>query len=94
MNGVREHLVTHEISIGDYVLSGGNWQRWDGSEYNCQALARFSRFTGISNIRIATPTLTGIPAIYPSSGIPQLAVPEVLLSGIMPKLPNGEKINQ
>lgn len=25
---VREHLITREISIGDYVLTGGEFRRW------------------------------------------------------------------
>jgi len=49
---VREYLVTEEISIGDYVLSGGELAAMVVVNTVVRLLPRFSRFAGIADIRI------------------------------------------
>jgi len=73
------------------VLSGGELAADGGGEYHCQALARFLGSPESLIAESAHRRLYWNTAIYPPSGFRNWAVPEVLLSGIMPKLPNGEK---
>ncbi len=83
---VREHLITREISIGDYVLSGGEL----GAAVLVDALGRLlpgvlnnessALFDSFQDDLIAPPVYTR-PAEYKG-----FKVPEILLSGNFPKI--------
>ena len=83
---VREHLITHEISIGDYVLSGGEL----GAAVLTDAIIRI--LPGVLNDESSALTDSfqdGLlaPPVYtrPAEWRGQ-AVPEILLSGNTPQI--------
>ncbi|WP_046745394.1 tRNA (guanosine(37)-N1)-methyltransferase TrmD [Kordia zhangzhouensis] len=83
---VRDHFITREISIGDYVLSGGEL----GAAVLCDAVIRLipgvlgnetSALTDSFQDNLLAPPVYTRPAIYND-----WEVPEVLLSGNFPKI--------
>ncbi|PSR54304.1 tRNA (guanosine(37)-N1)-methyltransferase TrmD [Adhaeribacter arboris] len=83
---VREHFVTHEISIGDYVLSGGEL----GAAVLTDAIIRIlpgvlndesSALTDSFQDGLLAPPVYTRPANYNG-----WTVPEILLSGDTPKI--------
>jgi len=78
---VREHLVTHEISIGDYVLSGGELAAAVMSDAICRLVPgvmndETSALTDSFQDGLLAPPIFTRPATYKG-----WEVPEVLLSG-------------
>lgn len=78
---VRDYLITREISIGDYVLSGGEL----GAAVLCDAIIRLipgvlgnetSALTDSFQDNLLAPPIYTKPRVYKN-----MAVPEVLLSG-------------
>jgi len=83
---VREHLITHEISIGDYVLSGGEL----AAAVLCDSLIRLvpgvlndetSALTDSFQDDLLAPPVYTRPAEYNGWG-----VPDILLSGNLPAI--------
>lgn len=83
---VREMLITKEISIGDYVLSGGEL----GAAVLCDAIIRLipgvlgdesSALTDSFQDNLLSPPVYTRPAEYKG-----LEVPKILLSGNFPKI--------
>ena len=83
---VRDHFITREISIGDYVLSGGEL----GAAVLCDAIIRLipgvlgnetSALTDSFQDNLLAPPVYTRPAKYND-----WEVPEVLLSGNFPKI--------
>ncbi|WP_242926874.1 tRNA (guanosine(37)-N1)-methyltransferase TrmD [Pontibacter vulgaris] len=83
---VRQHFVTHEISIGDYVLSGGEL----GAAVLADAIIRIipgvlndesSALTDSFQDGLLAPPVYTRPAEYKG-----MEVPEILLSGDGPKI--------
>lgn len=83
---VRDHFITREISIGDYVLSGGEL----GAAVLCDAIIRLipgvlndetSALTDSFQDNLLAPPVYTRPAEYKS-----WKVPEVLLSGNFPEI--------
>ncbi|WP_430412965.1 tRNA (guanosine(37)-N1)-methyltransferase TrmD [Kordia sp.] len=83
---VRDHFITREISIGDYVLSGGEL----GAAVLCDAIIRLipgvlgnetSALTDSFQDNLLAPPVYTRPANYNN-----WEVPEVLLSGNFPKI--------
>lgn len=83
---VREHLITKEISIGDYVLSGGEL----AAIVLCDSIVRLipgvlsdetSALTDSFQDNLLAPPVYSRPSNYNG-----LEVPEVLLSGDFPKI--------
>lgn len=83
---VRDHFITKEISIGDYVLSGGEL----GAAVLCDAIVRLipgvlsdetSALTDSFQDNLLAPPIYTRPANYKG-----WEVPEVLLSGNTPKI--------
>ena len=83
---VRELMVTREISIGDYVLSGGEL----GAAVLCDALIRL--IPGVLNNETSALTdtfqdnLLAPPVYTRPSNYKGMEVPKILLSGNMPKI--------
>ena len=83
---LRDHFITREISIGDYVLSGGEL----GAAVLCDAIIRLipgvlgnetSALTDSFQDNLLAPPVYTRPASYNNWD-----VPEVLLSGNFPKI--------
>lgn len=83
---VRDHLITHEISIGDFVLSGGEL----AAAVFCDSIIRLipgvlgdesSALTDSFQDGLLAPPIYTRPAQYKS-----WAVPEILTSGNTPKI--------
>ncbi len=83
---VRDHFITREISIGDYVLSGGEL----GAAVLCDSIIRLipgvlgnetSALTDSFQDNLLAPPVYTRPASYNNWN-----VPEVLLSGNFPKI--------
>ncbi len=83
---VRDHFITKEISIGDYVLSGGEL----GAAVLCDAIIRLipgvlsdetSALTDSFQDNLLAPPVYTRPANYKG-----WEVPEILTSGNMPKI--------
>ncbi|AXG70902.1 tRNA (guanine-N(1)-)-methyltransferase [Kordia sp. SMS9] len=83
---VRDHFITREISIGDYVLSGGEL----GAAVLCDAIIRLipgvlgnetSALTDSFQDNLLAPPVYTRPATYND-----WEVPEILLSGNFPKI--------
>jgi tRNA (guanine37-N1)-methyltransferase len=83
---VRDHLITHEISIGDFVLSGGEL----AAAVLCDSIIRLipgvlgdesSALTDSFQDGILAPPIYTRPADYKG-----LKVPEILTSGNTPKI--------
>lgn len=83
---VREHFITREISIGDYVLSGGEL----GAAVLCDSIIRLipgvlgnesSALTDSFQDDLLAPPIYTRPAEYKG-----WKVPEILLSGNFPKI--------
>lgn len=83
---VRQHYITHEISIGDYVLSGGEL----GAAVLADAIIRIipgvlndesSALTDSFQDGLLAPPVYTRPAAYKG-----MQVPEILLSGDGPKI--------
>ena len=83
---VRDHLITHEISIGDFVLSGGEL----AAAVLCDSIIRLipgvlgdesSALTDSFQDGMLAPPIYTRPAQYNS-----WAVPEILTSGNTPKI--------
>lgn len=83
---VRQHFVTHEISIGDYVLSGGEL----GAAVLADAIIRIipgvlndesSALTDSFQDGLLAPPVYTRPAEYKG-----MAVPDILMSGDTPKI--------
>ncbi|RIJ36952.1 tRNA (guanosine(37)-N1)-methyltransferase TrmD [Pontibacter oryzae] len=83
---VRQHYVTHEISIGDYVLSGGEL----GAAVLADAIIRIipgvlndesSALTDSFQDGLLAPPVYTRPAEYKG-----MAVPDILMSGDTPKI--------
>lgn len=83
---VREHFITREISIGDYVLSGGEL----GAAVLCDSIIRLipgvlgnesSALTDSFQDNLLAPPIYTRPADYKG-----WKVPEILLSGNFPKI--------
>ncbi len=83
---VRDHFITREISIGDYVLSGGEL----GAAVLCDAIIRLipgvlgdesSALTDSFQDDLLAPPIYTRPAEYKG-----WKVPEILLSGNFPKI--------
>ncbi|MFD2246001.1 tRNA (guanosine(37)-N1)-methyltransferase TrmD [Pontibacter ruber] len=83
---VRQHFITHEISIGDYVLSGGEL----GAAVLADAIIRIipgvlndesSALTDSFQDGLLAPPVYTRPAEYKG-----MQVPEILLSGDNPKI--------
>ena len=83
---VREHLITHEISIGDFVLSGGEL----AAAVFCDSLIRLipgvlgdesSALTDSFQDGLLAPPIYTLPASYKGWD-----VPEILTSGNTPKV--------
>ena len=83
---VRDHFITREISIGDYVLSGGEL----GAAVLCDSVIRLlpgvlsdetSALTDSFQDNLLAPPVYTRPALYKS-----WQVPEILLSGNTPKI--------
>lgn len=88
---VRDHFITKEISVGDYVLSGGEL----GALILCDAIIRLipgvlgnetSALTDSFQDDLLAPPIYTRPADYKG-----WKVPEVLTSGNFQKLKPGEK---
>ncbi|SFU46129.1 tRNA (guanine37-N1)-methyltransferase [Pustulibacterium marinum] len=83
---VRDHFVTKEISIGDYVLSGGEL----GAAVLCDTIIRL--LPGVLNDETSALTdsfqdnLLAPPVYTRPSDYKGWTVPEVLLSGNFPKI--------
>ncbi|MEM9868665.1 MAG: tRNA (guanosine(37)-N1)-methyltransferase TrmD [Bacteroidota bacterium] len=83
---VRELMVTREISIGDYVLSGGEL----GAAVLCDALIRL--IPGVLNNETSALTdtfqdnLLAPPVYTRPSNYKGMEVPKILLSGNIPKI--------
>lgn len=83
---VRDHFITKEISIGDYVLSGGEL----GAAVLCDAVIRL--LPGVLNDETSALTdsfqdnLLAPPVYTRPSEYKGWKVPEVLLSGNFPKI--------
>jgi tRNA (guanine37-N1)-methyltransferase len=89
---VRDMFVTKEISIGDYVLSGGEL----AAAVLCDAVIRLipgvlgnetSALTDSFQDNLLAPPIYTRPRVYKG-----ITVPEILLVAISLKLKNGEKI--
>ncbi|MDB0006792.1 tRNA (guanosine(37)-N1)-methyltransferase TrmD [Flavobacteriales bacterium] len=83
---IRDHIITHEISIGDYVLTGGEL----AAAVLCDSIIRLipgvisdetSALTDSFQDNLLAPPVYTRPAEYNS-----WKVPEVLLSGNFPKI--------
>ena len=78
---VRRHLATEELSIGDYVLSGGELP----ALVIVDAVARLVPGVVGDEESVARDTFVaraaGLPAVHAAGGVPGLEVPPVLLSG-------------
>lgn len=83
---VREHLITREISIGDYVLSGGEL----GAAVLCDAIIRLipgvlgnetSALTDSFQDNLLAPPIYTKPRVYKG-----WKVPELLFGGNLPKI--------
>jgi len=83
---IREKFITHEISIGDYVLSGGEL----AAAVLCDAVIRLipgvlgdetSALTDSFQDNLLAPPVYTRPSVYDNR-----KVPEVLLSGNFPKI--------
>lgn len=83
---VRDHFITKEISVGDYVLSGGEL----GAAVLCDAVIRLipgvlgnetSALTDSFQDNLLAPPIYTRPAEYK-----EWKVPEILLSGNFPKI--------
>lgn len=83
---VRDHFITKEISIGDYVLSGGEL----GAAVLCDSIIRLipgvlsnetSALTDSFQDNLLAPPIYTRPAVYNS-----WEVPEILLSGNFPEI--------
>lgn len=83
---VRDHFITREISIGDYVLSGGEL----GAAVLCDTVIRLlpgvlsdetSALTDSFQDNLLAPPVYTRPALYK-----EWQVPEILLSGNTPKI--------
>ena len=83
---VRDHLITHEISIGDYVLSGGEL----GAAVLCDSIIRLipgvlgnetSALTDSFQDNLLAPPIYTRPRSYKG-----LDVPELLFSGNLPEI--------
>lgn len=83
---VRDHFITREISIGDYVLSGGEL----GAAVLCDSIIRLipgvlsnetSALTDSFQDNLLAPPVYTRPADYKG-----IKVPEILLSGNFPKI--------
>lgn len=83
---VRDHFITREISIGDYVLSGGEL----GAAVLCDSVIRLlpgvlsdetSALTDSFQDNLLAPPVYTRPALYKG-----WQVPEILLSGNTPKI--------
>ncbi|CAM4054841.1 MULTISPECIES: tRNA (guanosine(37)-N1)-methyltransferase TrmD [Flavobacterium] len=83
---VRDHFITREISIGDYVLSGGEL----GAAILCDSIIRLipgvlsnetSALTDSFQDNLLSPPIYTRPADYKG-----WKVPEILLSGNFPKI--------
>ena len=83
---VRDHFITKEISIGDYVLSGGEL----GAAVLCDSIIRLipgvlgdetSALTDSFQDDLLSPPVYTRPASYKGAD-----VPEILLSGNFPKI--------
>ncbi|GLB49195.1 tRNA (guanosine(37)-N1)-methyltransferase TrmD [Neptunitalea lumnitzerae] len=83
---VRDHFITKEISIGDYVLSGGEL----GAAVFCDAVIRL--LPGVLNDETSALTdsfqdnLLAPPVYTRPSDYKGWKVPEILLSGNFPKI--------
>ncbi len=78
---VREHLITREISIGDYVLSGGELAAAVLARQHHSANTRRSLGRDISLIRFISGWAPGSPVYTRPASYKGLEVPPVLLSG-------------
>ena len=83
---VRDHLITHEISIGDFVLSGGEL----AAAVFCDSIIRLlpgvlgdesSALTDSFQDDLLAPPIYTRPALYK-----EWNVPEILISGNTPKV--------
>src|SRR5690606_32366691 len=83
---VRDHFITREISIGDYVMSGGEL----GAAVLCDTIIRLipgvlgnesSALTDSFQDDLLAPPIYTRPAVYKG-----WEVPEILLSGNTPKI--------
>jgi len=83
---VRDHLITHEISIGDYVLSGGEL----GAAVLCDSIIRLipgvlgnetSALTDSFQDNLLAPPIYTRPRSYKG-----LDVPELLFGGNLPEI--------
>lgn len=83
---IRDHIITHEISIGDYVLTGGEL----AAAVLCDSIIRLipgvisdetSALTDSFQDNLLAPPVYTRPAEYNS-----WKVPEILLSGNFPKI--------
>ena len=88
---VRDQFITHEISIGDYVLTGGEL----AAAVLCDAVVRLipgvlgyeqSALTDSFQDNLLSPPVYTRPAEYKG-----LKVPEILLSGNFPKIDAWKK---
>ncbi|WP_340073471.1 tRNA (guanosine(37)-N1)-methyltransferase TrmD [Leptobacterium sp. I13] len=83
---VRDYLITREISIGDYVLSGGEL----GAAVLCDAIIRL--IPGVLNDETSALTdsfqdnLLAPPVYTRPSEYKGMKVPEILLSGNLPEI--------
>ena len=88
---VRDHLITHEISIGDFVLSGGEL----AAAVLCDSIIRLipgvlgnetSALTDSFQDNMLAPPIYTRPRSYKGWD-----VPEVLISGNFPKIEKGRE---
>ena len=83
---IRDHIITHEISIGDFVLTGGEL----AAAVFCDSIIRLipgvisdetSALTDSFQDNLLAPPVYTRPAEYKG-----IKVPEILLSGNFPKI--------
>ena len=72
---VREHLVTDEISIGDYVLTGGELAAMVIIDAVARLLPGRAGPRRVGRRRVAQSWRAGVPAIHPPAGVSRLGGP-------------------
>lgn len=77
---IREHLVTREISIGDYVLTGESPRRGDSRRHGAPDTRSHRRRTERAE-RLLPGQPAGTAGIYASRRLPGMEGADILLSG-------------
>ena len=87
---IREHLVTDEISIGDYVLTGGELAAMVVTDAVVQVIAGSAGFGGIfAHMNLIPADYWNIPSIPDLKYFADGKYPRYCFREIMGRLPNG-----